>query len=749
VGEPPNPAGGAGHRAPGAAAPAAGSAGGADAAALATAVLEAEAERAQAHAETGTVIDDAELPGVESDAVSLREAVREGGARTIGIVATLGAIELFDNAAFNVLAPDIQDAIGVSDAVLGAIGGATGVLFVLGAIPMSSLSDRMARRTLVAVTMAFWSFVVFCTGLVQNAFQMFLARLGAGMAQSASLPVNGPLLIDTYPIQARAKVFGVLGAAQSVGTMSAPFFAGAVAALAGDDDGWRVAFIVLGVVALPIALSALTIPEPRRGRHEMRSVLGEELEDERAPLPISLSVAFERLKKIRSFYFFLVGMAALGFALFSTPLFLSLFFEEELGLSAFERGIVATVTAIPALAAIAISGKRADDLFRRSPPAAMAFIGLLVACFGVAQVVAIWMPNVWTVVPILAVAAALARAAFTILPAVISTIIPYRLRARGTALVGVYVFLFGAFFGAIITGLLSDAYGTRIALTLVVLPATLIGGFLISLGARHIRADMAMVVEELREEQAERARISAPGAQVPVIQVRNLDFSYGKVQVLFDVHLDVSRGETLALLGTNGAGKSTLLRVVSGLGVPSRGVVRFNGRTVTYADPELRVRIGIVQLAGGRSTFPPLTVEENLRVACHLYPRREHGRRIETALEVMPLLRERLHVAAGDLSGGQRQMLALAMTLVHEPEVLIIDELSLGLAPVVVQQVVDVVKALKEQGLTMIIVEQSLNVALSIADRAVFMEKGSIRFDGPAEELIARGDLARAVFLGG
>ena len=122
------------------------------------------------------------------------------------------------------------------------------------------------------------------------------------------------------------------------------------------------------------------------------------------------------------------------------------------------------------------------------------------------------MPNVWTVVPVLAVATALARAAFTILPAVVSTLIPYRLRARGTAMIGLYVFLFGSFFGAIITGLLSDAYGTRTALVIVVLPSTLIGGGLIALGARHVRGDMAMVVEELREEQEELARINQPGA---------------------------------------------------------------------------------------------------------------------------------------------------------------------------------------------------------------------------------------------
>ncbi|HZJ27654.1 MAG TPA: ATP-binding protein [Acidimicrobiia bacterium] len=718
------------------------------AAALAAAVIEEEARRGESVIVPETLLADADLPGVDERAMSLREAIRLGGARTIAIVSLLGAIELMDNGVFNVLAPDIQRSLGVSDAVLGAIGGATGVLFVLGAIPMSSLSDRMPRKRLIAATMSTWAVIILLTGTVQNALQMFLARLGAGLGQSSSLPVNGPLLIDAYPIQSRARVFAVLGTAQAIGSMFAPFLAGGIAMLAGGDEGWRWAFVLLGLVALPVALSATTIPEPRRGRYEMQSVLGEELPPEEDELPISLSVAFERLKQIRSFYFFLVGMAALGFALFTAPLFLNLFFKEELGLNAFERGLVATLIALPTLFAIAISGKRADALFRRSPPAAMALIGVLIGCFGIGFVAAIWMPSVWLVVPVLALATASARAAFVILPAVIATIIPYRLRARGIALVGVYVFLFGSFFGAIITGLVSDAYGTRTALTVLILPSTLIGGFLISLGARHIRGDMAMVVEDLREEQAERERLSHSEGSSPVIQVRNLDFSYGKVQVLFDVSFDVHRGETLALLGTNGAGKSTLLRVISGLGVASRGVVRLNGRTVTYADPELRVRVGIIQLIGGGATFLPMTVTENLRTAGYLYSRDELRSRIDNVLELFPMLQDRLDVPARELSGGQQQMLGLAMTLIHQPEVLIIDELSLGLAPIVVQQVLEIVRTLQQRGMTMIIVEQSLNVALAISDRAIFMEKGEVRFVGSARELAARDDLARAVFLG-
>ncbi|MDE0580840.1 MAG: ATP-binding cassette domain-containing protein, partial [bacterium] len=158
----------------------------------------------------------------------------------------------------------------------------------------------------------------------------------------------------------------------------------------------------------------------------------------------------------------------------------------------------------------------------------------------------------------------------------------------------------------------------------------------------------------------------------------------------------------------------------------------------------------IVQVRGGAGVFPGLSVEENL-LATMLSTKEEKDeiyRRVERVYDVFGVLREKRNQAAGDLSGGQQQMLAFGMGLMHEPEVLLIDELSLGLAPVVVQELLEVVEQLKVTGLTMIIVEQSLNVALSVAERAVFMEKGRVRFEGPAQELAERDDLVRAVFLG-
>jgi ABC-type branched-subunit amino acid transport system ATPase component len=236
----------------------------------------------------------------------------------------------------------------------------------------------------------------------------------------------------------------------------------------------------------------------------------------------------------------------------------------------------------------------------------------------------------------------------------------------------------------------------------------------------------------------------------PAIEVSGLDFSYGHVQVLFGVDLHVAPGEVLALLGTNGAGKSTLLRVVSGLERPSAGTVCHRGNDISDLAAVERVRRGIVQLPGGKAIFPSLSVMENLLAGAftHLRDRPTLEARIGASLERFPVLRERLDQPAGTLSGGEQQMLALAKALLVDPDVLCIDELSLGLAPVIVQQLLEIVEELREAGLTMVIVEQSLNVALAVADRAVFMEKGTVRFEGTARDLAERDDLARAVFLG-
>ncbi len=236
-----------------------------------------------------------------------------------------------------------------------------------------------------------------------------------------------------------------------------------------------------------------------------------------------------------------------------------------------------------------------------------------------------------------------------------------------------------------------------------------------------------------------------------LLQVRDVSFAYGQTQVLFGVSLDVQRGEALALLGTNGAGKSTLLRVIAGLERPSAGSVTFAGQDITGVPAEDLVGRGMALIAGGRAVFTDMTVEENLEMQA-LGIRKQHDvvrQRMDSVYAAFPRLKERRSQAAGRMSGGEQQQLALAKALLLEPTLLCIDELSLGLAPIVVQELMDIVRSLNERGITVIVVEQSLNIAAQLCDRAIFLEKGEVRFEGRTNDLIERDDIARAVFLGG
>jgi ABC-type branched-subunit amino acid transport system ATPase component/ABC-type branched-subunit amino acid transport system permease subunit len=247
----------------------------------------------------------------------------------------------------------------------------------------------------------------------------------------------------------------------------------------------------------------------------------------------------------------------------------------------------------------------------------------------------------------------------------------------------------------------------------------------------------------------------APTAAAPMgnnlLVVRGLDVAYGKTQVLFGVNFHVRRGEIVALLGTNGAGKSTLLSAICGLVPPVAGAITYDGEDITGDSPNQTVRNGIVMVPGGKGVFPSLTVEENLRLAAWIYARdTEYVREAtEQVLEYFPILRSRWDQKAGNLSGGEQQMLTLAQAFIAKPQLLMIDELSLGLAPIIVEQLLSIVKAIHDNGTTVVLVEQSVNLAITLAQRAVFMEKGEVRFDGPTAELLERPDVLHAVFLKG
>jgi ABC-type branched-subunit amino acid transport system ATPase component len=530
-----------------------------------------------------------------------------------------------------------------------------------------------------------------------------------------------------------------------------PVLVGAVAVAAngpGEVDGWRWAYYLFGIPVALLAIAAFFLKEPPRGQWEKIDVLGESFVEE-DPLPVSLDAAFSRLMQIRTIKTVVVGFSALGFGLFTVPVLESLYLEERWNLDPLDRGITITVGGLFAVLGLLYVGPKFDRLWREDPTRSLRMVGICIGVGTLFKPIQYAVPNVPLFITFGVPQTVLFIAAFAMVGPLMQSIVPYRLRGSGTALITLYIFFIGAAGGGLISLLFTDAWGPRTTALVLSVPTSILGGWILYRGARHIRHDLSLNVQELLDEQDEEKRRHESG-EIPALQVNNLDFCYGPVQVLFDVGFELRKGETLALLGTNGAGKSTLLRVISGLGTPRRGVVRLGGRTITYTSPQLRAALGVHQLPGGKGVFPGMTVHQNLTMGAYIHRRDRDDvtGRIDRVLELFPDLAQRQGQVAASLSGGQRQMLALARVLLHDPEILLIDELSLGLAPTVVQDLLVIIERLQEQGQTIIIVEQSLNVALAVADRAIFLEKGQIRFEGPAQELLERDDLARAVFLG-
>lgn len=230
----------------------------------------------------------------------------------------------------------------------------------------------------------------------------------------------------------------------------------------------------------------------------------------------------------------------------------------------------------------------------------------------------------------------------------------------------------------------------------------------------------------------------------PLLEVRGLTAGFGAGPVLFGVDLDLHAGELVALIGANGAGKSTLLGVLSGLLPATSGTVTLDGRDVTNGRPERLVAAGLAHVPQGRRLFASLSVERNLRLGAYLRRDREVDADLARVLDYFPALRDKLHRDAGTLSGGEQQMVAIGRGLMGRPRVLMVDEPSLGLAPNVVERVLDVASAINRDGTSILLVEQDVLVALEVADRGYVLENGRVVLSGAAADLARNPDVQRA-----
>ncbi len=695
-----------------------------------------------------------------SESVPLGPVLRENGLTVYPMVALglLAIVDSFQGFAFTVLTPEISRALGLS---LGAIAGARTLAFlatILAPLPMAALAQRPGRRAwLCLATGVAWSLITLYTGFVTSLLALIAVLVLDGLSTGSVKALHAPLLVDSFPPQARVRVLSGYTAFDVAGSILAPLL---IALLAGPLDlTWRGVFLVLGGISVACSLASLGLRDPGPGRFDTDALRSAAHDDEpvgavtegaevEAEVELGFFEILRRILLIPTVKRIAVGYFTLGILVVPFGTFLSTFLEVRWDLGPGERGLFfAAISGVSVLALLAF-GTRAEAVFREDPAKLLSFCGLALA--GAVSFIATGalMPAFFLMFVMFALGQSLIAVLTPGLTAALLSIMDARYRPHAAAVVGMFAAA-GAIVGVLFLSGIDKRVGIAGAIFSLILPGVL-AGLVIRSAAPMIGKDLDRMIDEVLESEDIKT-IKASGQKLPMLACKGIDFSYGQLQVLFDVDFTVDEGEMVALLGTNGAGKSTLLKVVSGIGLPSAGSVRYTGQDITYLDAERRVPLGITQVPGGRAVFGSMDVVENLRTFGYILGRdkKRIDASIEECFEAFPRLYERRTSLAANLSGGEQQMVGLSKALILQPKLLLIDELSLGLAPIIVGQLLDMVRRINATGTAVVLVEQSVNIALSLVDHAYFMEKGQMRFDGPAKDLLERGDLLRAVFLEG
>ncbi|MGO9876170.1 MAG: MFS transporter [Acidimicrobiia bacterium] len=647
-----------------------------------------------------------------------------------------------DVSAFGILGPDIRDSFHLSNQGYLTLVALTQLGGLLLAIPLAYYSDRIPRVAMVFVGAVVWAVFGFFTGLAVTVLLLVLARSGAGMGRAVITPSHNPLLSDYYPPEVRPDVFGLHAMGLALGALVGPVVGG----LLGQVYGWRVPFFVFVIPTVVFAILALRLHEPGRGHWERAAAGASAAVIATDEIPPSFAESIRILWQVgtlRRIWYALPFLAASFIGLVTLT---SLFYQHVFHLDDFQRGIVAALAEPGQIIAILLGIPLASRLMLRDPGGGLRMLAGLGVVIAAAWTAFAFAPNLGIAIAMNFVVSGLSSLLVPGIFAALSLTIPPKVRAMGFAMSA--LFIVPGLLALYVVGGIADTYGLRAGL-FIVAPIFLIGAWVLASGSFFVRSDINRVWTSTAA-QAE-VMFKRQQGEVKLLLVRNVDVHYDSVQVLFGVNFEVDEGEIVALLGTNGAGKSTLLKTIAGLVEATNGAVVFDGRDMTYAPPNEVAGRGVIMMPGGQGTFPTMTVTEHLRLASWLH-RKDKARvaaATEHVLDLFPILRERIDEPAGNLSGGQQQMLALGMAFIEQPRLLMIDELSLGLAPTIVEQLLPLVRDFAARGTTVILVEQSVNLALTIAETAYFMEKGEIRFHGPTAELLERPDVLRSVFLEG
>jgi ABC-type branched-subunit amino acid transport system ATPase component len=685
----------------------------------------------------------------------LRAALREAGAprRPLVVIGILGIADTFTGYAFQVQGPDIARTIGFGVGTLSLLVALKTVAIGIAPYPVAQLVGRHGRRALLClITAVVWSVFGAFTALVTTVPALLVILAVDGLTTGSVAALHVPLLSDTYPARLRLRTISGYQAAVAAGTVLAPLL---VALGAGPLDlTWRGVYLMLAALSIVAALCALLVRDVRPGEHDERRMqsairegLGGTASPER-PARLSFGEAASALFAVPTFRRLLAAAAALGVVIIPFQTYLFFYLSDRWNMGAASRGLFFAGASALSAVALVVFGRRLEAAFARDPARALRTSGALLATGMIVGAGGALVPSLAGVVVMFSIAVALTTVSLPTVYATTVAVVPAALRPNATALLGIFTGAVGGIAGALLLGGLDRRYGLSAAIASLAVPGVLCGWLQARAGATAAEDIEAMVDRALTEASIQGRR--AAGDAPKLIECAGLCVDYGTLRILFDVDFAVGPGEMVALLGTNGAGKTTLVRTLAGLTLPARGAVLLDGRDISYMGAHRRTGLGITLVSGGNAVFGGLTVEENLRMfAYRMSDRTEANAAVERSLVMFPDLRASLARPASTLSGGQRQMLGLSHALITRPKLLLIDELSLGLAPIVVGQLIEQVKAINRTGTAVVLIEQSANIALGVADHAYFMERGQIRFDGPSAELRERADLLRAVFLDG
>jgi branched-chain amino acid transport system ATP-binding protein len=669
------------------------------------------------------------------------------------VLTLMGFFSQLQSSAIVLVLAETREVLGSNVQLLTIIGAIAGPALGMSGPFLGYLADRYHCRTWFLRAGGFvYNGACLMSGFAVNTLAFTSMRISAGVGSVVGGPA-ATLVADYYPPEVRLEQGYFQQRYSCIATIVAPLVTGYLAV----TIGWRWALIVLGACGVLAACATFLVKEPRQGATDREAMGYDEPEepasDEDKVPPISFGNAVRKIFAIPAarrlfvalpFLFMSLNLYTLGGYYFALQFDTGPVHRGYIAAAAGAAGLVSTIVLTPFIARA--SSKRPSQL--------LAVAASLVLVMGAAAVVMMLSSGFLLSLAMMLLIGACFPVVVQGATGMFQVVTPAQVRTtalemQGLALLPITIWLLWvapriAGFAAQ-HGLTPSAGG---GLLFTFIPASALASYFLFSAVPHIEPAIRNALQASIADQV--ARQAREEGRIKMLVCRGIEVGYDGAQVLFGVDLDVEKGELVALLGTNGAGKSTLLRAIAGTHRTSSGTILLDGVDITQRAPHDNAADGVVLMLGGHAIFPALTVEENLRVAA--WTNRSDGEHVERmqeqVFEWFPVLRERLDEVAGNMSGGEQQMLALAQTFLMRPRLLMIDELSLGLAPQVVENLLRIVQRINDNGTTVLLVEQSVNVALSLARRAVFMEKGEVRYDGPAEELLEHGEMLRSVFIG-